>query len=169
MRLYKLLFGLASAMALSVTTAMAEDTAPTENAAITLATEYLKAYSTFDVTNMAPYYSDDAVFLDPTASRASPDGQPLFAFNGKDAIIKGLGDYALQYKSFTLDYKIERQYESNNVVVFVAQLTYKGEGKNGNTFEGGAPIVTAITVKDGKIVRHMDYFDYKENAENFTE
>jgi len=137
-------------------------------ARIALAKQYLTAYSTFDVTIMEPFLSEDMVFHDPTSSNQNADGLP-FVFEGKQAVMKGLGDYAAQFANFALDYKIERQYESNGVVVFIAQISYMGETKDGGKFEGSAPIVTAITVKDGKVVRHTDYFDYKENAKEFSE
>jgi len=149
---------------LAISTAQDNDES---EARIALAKEYLAAYSTFDVTIMEPFLSEDMVFHDPTSSNQNAGGTSFF-YEGKQAVMKGLGDYAAQFASFTLDYKIERQYESNGVVVFIAQISYMGESKAGDKFAGSAPIVTAITVKDGKVVRHTDYFDYKANAEDFS-
>ncbi|WP_428409364.1 nuclear transport factor 2 family protein [Hyphococcus sp.] len=136
--------------------------------AVSLAEDYLAAYSTFDVEKMAPFLSDDMVFADPTSTEESADGG-AFMFNGKEAVLKGLGDYAAQYQSFSVNYDVERQYESNGVVVFVAQLTYNLVTKDDKTFTGAAPIVTAVTVKDGKVVKHLDLYDYAGNAETFTD
>ena len=144
-----------------ITPAFAEEATKSET--VTIAEDYIAAYSTFDVSVMEPFFADDMIFFDPTSSSQNADGGPL-RFEGKDAVMKGLGDVAGQYASFSLNYSVERHYESQGVVVFVAMLTYEGETKDGQTFEGGAPIVTAITVKDGKVVRHIDYFDYKGNA-----
>ena len=144
--------------------AHAEDS--THETVVAVASDYLAAYSTFDVDKMAPYYADNAVFTDPTSNNQIP-GFEEFTFDGKEAIIKGLGDYASGYKSFSVNYDVKRRYESSGNVVFIADLTYKGETKKGDAFSGGAPIVTVIKVKDGKVVRHTDYFDYVGNAETF--
>lgn len=130
---------------------------------VKLATDYLAAYSTFDVEKMRPFYADEAVFIDPTSKNQIP-GYGEFHFSGKDAIIKGLGDYAASYESFSVHYNVTRQYESAGNVVFIADLTYEGETKKGEKFSGGAPIVTVVTVEDGKVIRHTDYFDYNSNA-----
>ncbi len=130
---------------------------------ISIAKDYLTAYSTFDTAAMAPFLADDMVFYDPTSANQSADGG-AFMFEGKEAVLKGLGDYAGQYQSFSVDYDIERQYESEGVVVFVAMLTWTVTSPDGESATGSAPIVTAVTVKDGKIIKHTDYYDYKGNA-----
>ena len=152
---------LAAIAMLLVTPAFAEDSKESETIAI--AKSYIAAYSTFDVSVMESFLADDMVFFDPTSSTENADGGP-FKFEGKEAVMKGLGEYAALYETFTLTYNLERYYESQDIVVFVAQLGYEGSTKDGQTFEGGAPMVTAITVKDGKVSRHVDYFDYKQNA-----
>ncbi|WP_375203074.1 nuclear transport factor 2 family protein [Hyphococcus sp.] len=145
----------------------AEETAVSD-ATVSIAEDYLAAYSTFNVDTMAPFLSDDMVFYDPTSTTENADGGS-FIFEGKDAVLKGLGDYAAQYKSFSVAYDVERRYESNGVVVFVAQLSYDLVTKDDQTFTGSAPIVTAVTVKDGKVVKHLDLYDYAGNVKTFTD
>ncbi|MEO1240712.1 MAG: nuclear transport factor 2 family protein [Pseudomonadota bacterium] len=154
---------LAAAMLL-MSPAFAEDAEP--SATVSIAEDYLAAYSTFDTSVMAPFLSEDMVFYDPTSTNQSADGGP-FMFEGKDAVLKGLGDYAGQYKSLSVDYDVERQYESEGVVVFVATLTWTIVSPGGESASGSAPIVTAVTVKDGKVTKHTDYYDYKDNAVSF--
>lgn len=160
----KSVFTTAAAFAALFAAAHAEESAP--SGSVKIATEYLAAYSTFDVARMAPFYADNAVFTDPTSHGQVP-GFEEFTFNGKAAIIKGLGDYAATYQSFSVRYDVKRRYESAGNVVFVADLAYQGETKKGEAFSGGAPIVTIVKVKDGKVVRHTDYFDYQSNAVAF--
>jgi ketosteroid isomerase-like protein len=160
---------LAATAALSFSSVSAAEGLRESEARIALAKQYLTAYSTFDVAKMEPFLSEEMVFEDPTTtSSQNSDGEHL-VYDGKEAVLKGLGGHSAQFASFSIHYQIERQYESNGVVVFVAQLSYTGEAKSGEKFTGGAPIVTAVTVKDGKITRHTDYFDYKENAKEFSE
>jgi len=146
-------------------TAIAQTAA--DETATSVAEAYLAAYSTFDVSKMAPFYADDAVFNDPTSVGQIP-GHAGFIFDGKDAILKGIGDYAGTYKSLSLKYDLQRRYESAGIVVFIAKLTYEGETKDGQEFSGGSPIVTVVEVKGGKVTRHSDYFDYKQNAVEFS-
>ncbi|GJL93517.1 nuclear transport factor 2 family protein [Hyphococcus sp.] len=160
-------FSLAFAATLAlITTPLAAAEPAASEAAIKIAEDYLAAYSTFKVENMAPFMADDMVFTDPTSTNQGADGGS-FIYEGKAAVMKGLGDYAAQYKDFYLNYDLERRYESNGVVVFVAQLTYTVISPSDQTFTGTAPIVTAITVKDGKVVRHEDLYDYAGNVKEF--
>ena len=144
-----------------VSGATAEDMSSAE--IVSVAEHYLDAYSTYDVAGMAPYLADDMVFIDPTSTNQNAEGGP-FDFEGKAAVLKGLGDYAAQYKSFKLDYDVERRFESNGVVVFVADVSYVAVARDDNTYTGSVPVVTAITVRDGKVVKHLDLYDYKGNA-----
>ncbi|MGD9799614.1 MAG: nuclear transport factor 2 family protein [Parvularculaceae bacterium] len=161
----KCILAAATLAAFLSTHASAEDDASAQRA-IEVAEAYLAAYSTFDVDKMAPFYADDVVFSDPTSIGQIP-GHAGFVFEGKDAVIKGLGDYAAGYQKFSVKYDLERRYESAGVVVFVANLTFEAETKDGKKFTGANPIVTAVTVKDGKVSRHTDYYDYRENAVEF--
>ena len=151
------LIAIACVFTLSANSAsFAEDKISSE-ATVNIAEQYIAAYSTFNTDNMAPFLADDVVFADPT----SPDS---ILYEGKQAVIDGLGGHSAAYKEFSLVYEFERRYESNGIVVFIAQLTYNGVSKNDQSFTGTAPIVTAVTIKDGKVVKHVDYFDYMSNA-----
>ena len=156
---------LAAIAMMLITPAFAEDV--DESSAVTFAEEYLAAYSTFDTALMEPFLSDDMVFYDPTSSTQNADGGP-FWFTGKNAVLKGLGDYAGQFASFSVSYNVERQYDSQGVVVFIGQLGYEGETNDGRTFDGSLPVVTAVTVKDGAVVKHTDFLDYNGNAVDFS-
>lgn len=139
----------------------AEDKASSE-AVIQIAEKYLDAYSTFKTKNMAPFLADEIIFTDPTSPTS-------IMFDGKNAVIDGLDSVTKDYKKFTLNYDVERRFESNGVVVFIGQVTYNGMTKNDQSFSATAPIVTAITIKDGKVVMHADYFDYASNAVDMGE
>ncbi len=160
--MHKFVLGFAAILTLAASPLAAEDMTSSEKT-VKIAEDYLAAYSTFKVENMAPFMADEMVFTDPTSTDQDADGGS-FSYQGKQAVMKGLGGYAAQYKDFNLDYSVERRYESNGVVVFIAQLTYKGVTPEDQAFSGTAPIVTAVTVKDGKVVRHEDLYDYKGNA-----
>lgn len=161
----KHLFAGAFALLVCISGANAEEDKEVSKKTVALAREYIEAYSTFDTANFGSYYTDDAVFTDPTSTDQDANGNP-FVYKGKEAIIKALSDYAAKYGRFTLNYDVERLYESNGVVVFVAILGWDLETKDGRTANGSAPMVTAVTVKDRKIAAHTDYYDYQGNAVN---
>mgnify|MGYP003700444075 CR=1 FL=1 len=144
------------------TSAIATEKAGGEGA-VDIAERYLAAYSTFDTEKMAPLLSDDMVFTDPTKPPEMNDGQ-VFTHVGKKAVLTALGGYASLYEEFSLDYKIDRRYESNGAVVFVGDVTYNILTDAGQTLTGTAPIVTVVKVNNGKIARHTDYYDYAGNV-----
>ncbi len=141
---------------------------PAADAAIAVAEDYLAAYSTFDMAKIEPYLADNMTFNDPTSMGQAPGGGS-FNFAGKTEVLEELGKFAASNKTFSVSYDVERRYESAGVVVFVAQLSYVGETHEGQAFAGSAPIVTAVTVTDGKISAHYDFFDYAGNAVDFGE
>ena len=153
----------AALAALLISPAIADDAV---NTSVEVAEAYLAAYSTFETANIEPFLADEMVFMDPTSEDESADGGP-FMFDGKEAVLKGLGDYAAQYSSFTLSYDVKKRYESEGVVVFIADLTWSLVTADDKSMTAGAPIVTAVTVKDGKVVNHLDLYDYKGNAVTF--
>lgn len=163
--MHKFTLALAATLGLCATPVSAEELSASD-ANIKVAEDYLAAYSTFKVEKMEPFLADDMEFRDPTSAAPGKDGNG-YNFDGKTAVMEGLGDFASRQKDFYLNYDLERRYESNGVVVFIAQLTYTVHTKTDETITGTAPIVTAVTVKDGKIVRHVDLFDYSENAKDF--
>ena len=142
---------------------IATASASSASSIVDAAQKYLAAYSTFDMEKMAPLISDDMVFTDPTKPPETNGGEP-FVYTGKEAVLAALGGYAKLYKEFSLDYDIQRYFESNGAVIFVGDITYNILTDDQQTLTGTAPIVTIITVKDGKIVEHRDYYDYAGNA-----
>lgn len=151
-----------------ITPLAAQEENAAANSAVKIAEDYLAAYSTFKIDKMAPFLAEDAIFSDPTSTDQTADGGS-FMFTGKAAILKGLGDYAAQYKDFFLEYDLERQYESNGVVIFVGRVNYTVLAPDDQTYTGGAPIVTAVTVSNGKVIKHLDLYDYSGNAKEFSD
>ena len=86
------------------------------------------------------------IFTDPTKPPELNEGKS-FTHNGKQAILSALGGYAKLYEEFYLDYKIERRFESNGVVVFIGDITYNILTEDGQSLTGTAPIVTTVTVE----------------------
>ncbi len=124
---------------------------------LSVADEYMKAYAIFDLKKMEKFYSTNAKFLDPTSEVW---GEHAFMKHSKEEIIAGLTSFISNYDKVSLEYSIRERYESagHNVYSGKTKVTLR---KNGVIETSCAPITTIITVKDGKVIEHRDYFDYK--------
>ena len=123
--------------------------------AIEIADAYLEAYQAYDLDRLNEFYAPDAAFIDPT----SLDMSNPFNWTGKDEIVGHLRQYLENVSSATFYYDIQRKYESSGRVVYnaVGSFTVKTPQME---ISGSAPIVTIITVNDGKVIEHRDYVDY---------
>jgi len=119
-----------------------------------VAEAYLAADERQDYEAMRVIYADDARFIDPT-SFAIPLVTPPINWLGADAIIAGISSWGVD----RLSYEIDRSYEASNAVIFDGStiVTYVSElGERQFNY----PIITIITVQDGKVVEHRDYTDF---------
>lgn len=110
--------------------------------AAALLSAYYDAYSENDYDRMASFYDDDAVFEDPTS----------------DVFLRGKAK--LRETMNALDAYRQLHWRVHQVVrdgdVIAGQASITGEA-NGTPF--ATRFATIITLKDGKIVRHIDYVD----------
>jgi len=123
---------------------------------IATAQEYLAAYSRMDLKALERLYAEDAVFDDPTSTKVQGIGGP-FVWHGRKEILAHIGEWAKSMQS--LNYDVERVYEASGHVVFVGDvkpLVVTPEGLVQNVY----PIVTIVTVADGRVVEHRDYTNY---------
>lgn len=124
---------------------------------VSVAEQYLAAYKVFDLDKMGAFYTDDAVFIDPTSEVF---GEHNYHMQGKDAILKKLGTFVASSGPIVLDFDMQTQFEVAGYAVYQAKLKVSaGEGDKFST--GCGHITTVITVKNGKVSEHRDYFDYK--------
>lgn len=126
-------------------------------AKIAVASKYLDAYATLNVERMASMYAEDATFIDPTSENAPGVPQTLH-FTGRDTIVGVLGEYAKNYRC--LRYDFDRVYESGDCVVFVGRITAQLQA-DPKPLTLRSSIVTIVTVKDGRVAEHRDYYDYQ--------
>ncbi len=142
---------------LSVAVAQAEAPQPHGNAAvIAQAKAYLDAYARLDTAALERLYAEDAVFNDPTSANVPGIGGP-FVWRGRTEILAHLREWAKTTKS--LNYEVARLYEASNHVVFVGAvkplvMTAKGD------VQYRYPIVTIITITNGRVSEHRDYTNY---------
>ena len=123
--------------------------------AMEIADAYLEVYVDFNLEKMEPFYSEDAVFIDPTSEVWGEDG---FDWHGKKEVMAGMEAVVAEFNP-KVEYFIKEKYESAGHVV------YTGKAKAITTVEGVietacVAVTTIITVKAGKIAEHRDYVDY---------
>ncbi|MGE0737457.1 MAG: nuclear transport factor 2 family protein [Alphaproteobacteria bacterium] len=125
-------------------------------ATISVARAYLEAYQRLDVQRLESHYADDVEFNDPTSLRVAGIGGP-FVWRGREAVLSGVRRWARSIQS--LNYDIDRIYEASGRVVFVGGVT-SAVRTPGGLVRYRYPIVTIVTISDGRISEHRDYTDY---------
>ncbi|MBP6014738.1 MAG: nuclear transport factor 2 family protein [Alphaproteobacteria bacterium] len=142
---------------LSLAVAHAEAPQPYGNAAvIAQANAYLAAYAKLDINALERLYTEDAVFNDPTSTNVPGIGGP-FVWKGRAEILAHLREWAKTTKS--LNYDVERRYEASNHVVFVGAVKPLVKTAKGDV-QYRYPIVTIITIANGRVSEHRDYTNY---------
>lgn len=142
---------------LSLTVARADAPQPHGNAAVIAhANAYLDAYAKLDTAALAHLYAEDAVFNDPTSATVPGIGGP-FVWRGRSEILAHLREWAKTTKS--LNYDVDRRYEASNHVVFVGAVKPLVKTAKGDV-QHRYPIVTIITITNGRVSEHRDYTNY---------
>lgn len=148
-----------SCLLLFTTLSLASDDKPSLKQ---LASQYMQAYSDWNIEVMSALHSEDVRFDDPTATEAFGRS---FAHQGKTQVHTFLSGIFADNKPRHLAFKVHQQYVSGNHVVI--QSTFEsvlpegwyGERATGPVFVA-IPITTVLVFKDHKIISHTDYADY---------
>lgn len=150
-------FNSAFLLFLSLTVVHADAPQPHGDAAvIAQANAYLDAYAKLNITALERLYAEDAAFNDPTSAHVQGIGGP-FIWRGRTEILAHLREWAKTTKS--LNYDVERRYEASNHVVFVGAVEPLVKTAKGDV-QYRYPIVTIITIANGRVSEHRDYTNY---------
>ncbi len=118
---------------------------------------YMNAYSAADWEGMIPYMADDFVLID----RTNTDPNFVPEYHGPRATIDMLRQFGRDGGVIELGFEWSSVFSSNNVVVFSGFVnTLSAPPGRDSAFRWRAEQVTALTVRDGKIVRHEDFANY---------
>ncbi len=142
---------------LAILTALAliqatEPAVPADNGVV--ADTYMRAYQAQDFDTLESLYAPDAVFLDPTSHNVAPITPPIH-WVGPDSIVAGLQSWGAERMSYT----IERSFNASDRFIYegVSDVIYATpDGHRTWRF----PIITIITVENGRVTEHRDYTDY---------
>lgn len=123
-----------------------------------VAQEYIEAYGAFDLDRVQELYAEDAVFTDPTSFSFVDFGAP-YHWEGRSTIMAELRKLASEQGVQAVRYFPSQVFEASGRVVFVADLRPVYKVPEG-LIRTEIPIVTIVTVEDGRVVEHRDYADY---------
>jgi ketosteroid isomerase-like protein len=120
---------------------------------IAIADSYMTAYHHLDLEALEALYDEDVVFIDPTVA-----GLPeVFSWTGRDRILREIAGWRTGMVRF--DFQADRIYESAGRVVYIGNVVSEVERPNG-TRKATYPLITIVTVQEGRIIEHRDYTDY---------
>lgn len=124
-----------------------------------LSDRYLAAYLERDYGKLGEFYSDDAVFDDPTA--AGIWGQS-FTLKGREEILREMPKAYAVLGDFK--FKVLHRFAFHESVVLhgISHIEFDGSliGREGTRFEADLLCTTVLTIRDGKVVKHLDHYDY---------
>lgn len=128
-----------------------------------VAGKYFGYYMALDWNKIEPLMHDEITFDDPTAELAIGwQNKP-----GKANLMKHFREgYAAIIK---MTPNLTRSFFSGDVAVFEMNLEFSFKGGNDKVFTIRMPLVTILRVKDGKIIEHRDYGDYREYLKQLAE
>lgn len=145
------IFGLLASLLLA-SSAMAAD-----DAQMLLARRYMQAYDALDAGGMGELLAEDVQFSDRTTP---PEYGGPAEHDGKAALLAAIGSLRSKGGMRELGLQWQQVFSSGDQVVFIGQVNALALGRNGGWLRWRTGLVTAVTIQNGKIVRHQDFADY---------
>ena len=131
--------------------------AQTAVSAETVGRAYIAAYSAADWDRMSTFMADSVAFVD----RTNPDPAFVAVTRGRAAVLAMLRTFGSSGGVESLDFDFPLVFASNNVVVFSGRVNTLSRPSGGNgAYRWRSDQVIALTIGDGKVVRHEDFADY---------
>lgn len=118
---------------------------------------YISAYSSADWNRMATFMGDSIAFVD----RTNPDPKFVAITRGRGAVLVMLRTFGASGGVQALDLEFPIVFASNDVVVFAGRVNTLSRPPGGaDVYRWRSDQVIALTIDDGKVVRHEDFADY---------
>lgn len=123
-----------------------------------IATAFVEAYGTLDLDTLAALAAEDIVVVDESAP--SGDWGGPYRFNGRDAWLEGMAGFARDGGLIDMRQEHDQSWQSGEKMIFIGRVDARYRAEAGGVVHVRGRIVTIITVRDGKVVRHEDVADY---------
>ncbi len=118
---------------------------------------YISAYSLADWNRMATFMGDSIALVD----RTNPDPKFVAITQGRGAVLAMLRTFGASGGVEALDFDFPIVFASNSVVVFAGRVNTLSRPRGGaDAYRWRSDQVIALTIHDGKVVRHEDFADY---------
>lgn len=150
------LFVAALAVFIAPVAAFAQEAQPSETERIARA--YMQAYSDANWDAMAPFMGDEYVLID----RTNPDPGFQPEHHGREAALQMMRAFGRDQGVIELGFEFPTVFESNNIVVFSGFVNVHAAPPGVDyAYRWRAEQVTALTIRDGRVVRHEDLANYR--------
>ncbi len=133
------------------------------------ADRYLAAYTAQDLDALGAFYTPESVFDDPTSEGY---WRQRFRVSGGEAIVGAMREGWVLLHGFKFEVRERLTYHDRVVLIGISHLTLDGAmfgAKAGVDYTVALPAVTILRIVDGKVLLHLDHYDYgplKEVATN---
>ncbi len=132
--------------------------------AIDIANRYIEAYLSLDQEALAPFFTEESVWCDPTSKEIGARGTPE---TGGEKILQRLKQETQGLIECHLD--VEEQFASGGYVVTRGAFGYRmvGDlfGRPGEDFEVNMSLVMVLRIDGDKVLEHTDYTDFSDYRE----
>ncbi|WP_265570773.1 nuclear transport factor 2 family protein [Sphingomicrobium nitratireducens] len=152
-----ILFAIAILFALAPTGALAQqsDFDVATETSMRIGQSYFEAYIERDWDRLEPMLADDVVFQDTTAKYLF-GGQPQ---EGKATLA---AFFRTAYAGISrMEFTPSRSFASSDTAVFEGMLDWDVDMGGGRIVSTSMPFVVILALRDGKIVSHRDFADYR--------
>lgn len=123
-----------------------------------VARAYLAAYESADIDRLAELAAEDIEFRDDSAP-GDPAGGP-YHFVGREAWLAGLQGFVADGGLIDMHQSHDLAYQSGSQMVFVGRVDARYRAPSEGVLHFKTRIVTVLTVREGRVWRHMDIADY---------
>lgn len=131
----------------------------------TLSKQYIDAYFSLDQEKFSPFLAEDITWSDPTWSEVDPSNKPV---KGKQAVLAHLKTTTAGLQN--LSYTIDSHFVSGPIAVFEGVMKYTfADPSTGKSYKFNLREVSVLEFKNGKIIRHTDYSDFKTWLKQYQE
>jgi ketosteroid isomerase-like protein len=111
---------------------------------------YIAAYQAKDTQQILPLFSGDAIYMD--------QGSPEFRAIGEMNVSSITTAWAQTFQDPLFQVNFESYFISSDGTSAALKTVYTDKNANGNPTS--VPMIIILEIKDGKIVREDDYYDY---------
>lgn len=122
-----------------------------------IARAFIAAYEVVDLDALRALSAEDLVSVDGSAPVSA--GGP-YRFEGREAWLSGLAGFVRDGGLIDIRQQHDTAWQSGEKMVFIGRFDARYRGSGGGVLHVRGRIVTVVTVRDGKVVRHEDIADY---------